>query len=97
MATRPQSASAALTIAYGAVTTLGYTHSKLEKMNAGINYPTLRSIRDGRPLKKGTERFYLKVFVGLINKEYERRIAHGGDGATSLLRVLKDILLAQLR
>lgn len=69
----------ALGIAYEAVIKLGYTHSKLARLDSSINYPTLRNIRDGKKMKKATERFYLKLFFDLINKEYERRMACGGD------------------
>jgi len=34
----------ALGIAYIAVMKLGYTHSRLVKLNEGVNFPTLRSI-----------------------------------------------------
>ena len=75
---------------------LGYSHSQLKEMDMGVNYPTLRNIRDGKNVKKGTERFYLQLFVGLINNEYERCMCNGGDGASSLLKVMRDILLAEL-
>ena len=87
----------ALGIAYAAVVELGYTHSQLVKLNGGVNYPTLRSIRDGKELKKATERFYLKLFFDLMNKEYDRRMANGGVGAGSLLLVMKNILDAELK
>ena len=87
----------ALGIAYAAVMKLGYTHSQLVKLNEGVNFPTLRSIRDGKELKKATERFYLKLFFDLINKEYEQLMTRGGDGAVSLLIVMKNILEAELR
>ena len=87
----------ALGIAYEAVIKLGYTHSKLVNLNEGVNYPTLRSIRDGKELKKATERFYLKLFFDLMNKEYELRMTSGGEGATSLLIVMKNILEAELK
>jgi len=48
-------------------------------------------------LKNGTERFYLKLFFDLINKEYELRMTSGGDGAVSLLIVMKNILEAELK
>ena len=76
---------------------LGYTHSQLVKLNEGVNFPTLRNIRDGKEMKKATERFYLKLFFDLINKEYERRMASGGVGAVSLLIVMKNILEAELK
>ena len=87
----------ALGIAYAAVVELGYTHSQLVNLNEGVNFPTLRNIRDGKKMKKATERFYLKLFFDLINKEYERRMACGGDGAVSLLIVMKNILEAELK
>ena len=34
----------ALGIAYEAVIKLGYTHSKLARLDSSINYPTLRNI-----------------------------------------------------
>ena len=97
MADNKKHEKTALGIAYAAVVELGYTHSQLVKLNEGVNYPTLRSIRDGKELKNGTERFYLKLFFDLINKEYEHRMAHGGDGAVSLLIVMKNILEAELK
>ena len=87
----------ALGIAYAAVVELGYTHSQLVKLNEGVNFPTLRNIRDGKKLKKVTERFYLKLFFDLLNKEYELRMIHGGKGAGSLLIVMKNILEAELK
>ena len=87
----------ALGIAYEAVMKLGYTHSQLVRLDMSVNYPTLRNIREGKEMKKATERFYLKLFFDLINKEYERRMASGGDGAVSLLIVMKNILEAELK
>ena len=87
----------ALGIAYEAVIKLGYTHSKLARLDSSINYPTLRNIREGKEMKNATERFYLKLFFNLINKEYERRMANGGVGAGSLLIVMKNILEAELK
>lgn len=68
----------------------------LMRANACVNYPTLRNIRDGKPLKNVTERFYLKLFVGLINDYYVKEIACGGKQATQLLLGMKNILLAHL-
>ena len=93
MADNKKHEKTALGIAYATVVELGYTHSQLVKLNEGVNFPTLRSIRDGKELK----RFYLKLFFDLINKEYERRMACGGDGAVSLLIVMKNILEAELK
>ena len=97
MADNKKHEKTALRIAYAAVVELGYTHRQLVKLNEGVNFPTLRSIRDGKKMKKATERFYLKLFFDLINKEYERRMACGGDGAVSLLIVMKNILEAELK
>ena len=97
MADNHQNKQTALGIAYEAVIKLGYTHSRLVKLNMSVNYPTLRNIRDGKALKKATERFYLKLFFDLINREYEQRMANGGDGTMSLLVVMKNILEAELK
>lgn len=97
MADNKKHEKTALGIAYEAVIKLGYTHSKLARLDMSVNYPTLRNIRDGKEMKKATERFYLKLFFDLINKEYERRMACGGDGAVSLLIVMKNILEAELK
>lgn len=87
----------ALGIAYEAVIKLGYTHSKLVNLNEGVNFHTLRNIRDEKKVKKVTERFYLKLFFDLINKEYNRRITSGANGAVCLLVVMKNILEAELK
>ena len=86
----------ALEIAYKVVMGLGYTHSDLVKKfhDVGVNYPTLRRIRDGKPVKQCTADFYLQKFVNLINKEHEQCVQMGGDGATDLLRKMRLILLA---
>lgn len=97
MADNKKHEKTALGIAYAAVVELGYTHSQLVKLNEGVNFPTLRSIRDGKELKKATERFYLKLFFDLMNEEYEQRMASGGVGAVSLLIVMKNILEAELK
>lgn len=87
----------ALGIAYAAVVELGYTHSQLVNLNEGVNFHTLRNIRDEKKVKKVTEKFYLKLFFDLINKEYNRRITSGANGAVSLLVVMKNILEAELK
>lgn len=97
MADNKKHEKTALGIAYAAVVELGYTHSQLVKLNEGVNFPTLRNIRDGKELKKVTERFYLKLFFDLMNKEYDRRMANGGGGASRLLIVMKNILEAELK
>lgn len=97
MADNKKHEKTALGIAYAAVVELGYTHSQLVKLNEGVNFPTLRNIRDGKKLKKVTELFYLKLFFDLLNKEYELRMIHGGKGVGSLLIVMKNILEAELK
>ena len=97
MADNKKHEKTALGIAYAAVRKLGYTHSRLVELNEGVNYHTIRNIRDGKRVKEVTERFYLKLFFDLINKEYEQRMASGGDGAVSLLIVMKNILEVELK
>lgn len=97
MADNKKHEKTALGIAYAAVVELGYKHSQLVELDKGVNYHTIRNIRDGKVLKKVTERFYLKLFFDLINKEYNRRMNNGGAGAVSLLVVMKDILEAELK
>ena len=87
----------ALEIGYKVVTGIGYTHSQLVSMDCGVNYPTLRRIKSGEKVKKCTEEFYLRLFVNLINKEYEKRVQMGGEGATDLLRKMRLMLLAMVR
>ena len=86
----------ALEIAYKVVMGLGYTHSDLVKKfhDVGVNYPTLRRIRDGKPVKQCTADFYLQKFVSLIDEKYEQCMQMGGEGATDLLRKMRLILLA---
>ena len=97
MADNKKHEKTALGIAYAAVMKLGYTHSRLVELNEGVNYHTIRNIRDGKKVKEVTERFYLKLFFDLMNKEYELRMTSGGEGATSLLIVMKNILEAELK
>lgn len=87
----------ALEIGYKVVTSIGYTHSQLVSMDCGVNYPTLRRIKSGEKVKKCTEEFYLRLFVNLINKEYENRVQMGGEGASDLLRKMRLMLLAMVR
>ena len=86
----------ALEIAYKVVMGLGYTHSDLVKKfhDVGVNYPTLRRIRDGKPVKQYTAEYYQSLFVSLVNKEYEQCVRMGGEGDNDLLRKMRLILLA---
>lgn len=87
---------AALSMAYNAVVALGISHQQLVGEYNDLNYNTLRRIREGKAGKPATDRFFLKLFVTILEKEYQRRIQRGGDGATDILRILKNVLLAEL-
>lgn len=86
----------ALSLAYNAVMALGFTHQKLASENVGVNYNTLRRIREGREGKPVTDWYFLQLFMSILNKEYERCIARGGDGATAVLRNMRRISLTLL-
>lgn len=89
--------SAALTIAYNAVISLGYTHQQLVGKNPSVNYNTLRRIRDGKTGKTSTDMFFLRLFVAILEKEYQKRLTYADSAGTrSLLRTMKDILLAEI-
>ena len=87
---------AALSMAYNAVMALGITHQQLVGEHPNVNYNTLRRIREGKAGKPATDRFFLQLFVTILEKEYQRRIRRGGDGATDILRTQKNILLVAL-
>lgn len=86
----------ALALAYQAVTHMGHTHSSLMQQYAGMNYPTLARIRDGRSVKECTRRYYLKCLVAVLHHEYMRCITQQDDRATAVLRMQQDILLAEV-
>ena len=92
----PVGLGAALNMAYDAVIALGITHQQLVTENLLVNFNTLRRIRAGKAGKPVIDWSYLQLFVSILEKEYQRRIQQGGDGATDLLRTLKNILLAVL-
>ena len=95
--TTPSGLTAALTIAYKAVMKLGYTHQSLIEENYGVNFPTLRRIQSGKPGKPVTDRFYLKLFVTLLKREYDRLTSEADTAATrALLKTLSQILYAEL-
>lgn len=81
-------------MAYKAVCNLGYKHQQLVQENQGVNFNTLRNIRDGKNRKTATDWFYLRLFVDLLETEYKMRCHTGGDGLTDLLRPLNRILCA---
>ena len=87
----------ALKIAYTAVKKLGYSQKRLIRENYGVNHNTLRRIQNGNPTKPVTDRFYLKLFVTLLKKEYERLSAEADTASTrALLMTLSRILYAEL-
>lgn len=90
-----QKAKSALTLAYNSVISLGWTHAKLRETYK-ITLPTLRRIRSGVKGKVSTDGYCLKVFVSILNEEYDRRVANGGDGRNELNMAFREILLAQL-
>ena len=87
---------AAIGMAYSAVIALGITHQQLVKEYTSVSHNTLRRIRAGKVGKPVTDRFFLQLFVTILEKEYQRRIQRGGDGATDMLRTMKNVLLAEL-
>lgn len=82
---------AALSLAYRAIMALGITHQQLVDSNFGVNYNTLRRIREGKAGKPATDRFFLQLFFSILDREYERRVENGGDGAIGVLRVMREI------
>ncbi len=80
---------------YKAVIRLGYTHQRLVKENYGVTYPTLRRVRDGKTMKPATHFFYMQLFLGLLAREYQRRVRHGGDGANEILQCIASVTLAK--
>lgn len=86
----------ALSIAYNAIIALGISHQQLVGEHPDVNYNTLRRIREGKAGKPATDRYFLQLFVTILEKEYQRRIRRGGDGATDILRILKNVHLAEL-
>lgn len=87
----------ALQIAYKGVCTLGLTHARLIAKDCTLTYKILRRIRDGRLGNRGTDEYYLQKFVRIIDEEYRLRIRNGGEDATQILRMERDILLAAMK
>ena len=86
----------ALTTAYHAVMALGIGHQCMVDNYTGVNYNTLSRIRDGKPRKPVTDRFYLRLFVSILNDEYKKRRAKADThGMTEILRILREILLLE--
>lgn len=60
----------------------------------GVNYPTLRRIKEGLPIKPATYKFYRKLFKRLLLNEYNKRIEHGDTGR-EILHVLAEFTLQE--
>jgi len=87
----------ALTIAYEAVMRIGYSHKRLIRENLGVNDRTLSRIHSGKAGKPSTDRFYLRLFVTLLKREYDRLLSEADTAGTrALLRTLSQILYAEL-
>ena len=86
----------ALSLAYRAVMALGFTHQQLVDGNIGVNYNTLRRIRDGKAGKPVSDQYFLQLFVSILNQEYNQCIANGGDGAVTVLRDMRKVTLSLL-
>ena len=86
----------ALSLAYRAVMALGFTHQQLVDGNIGVNYNTLRRIREGKEGKPVTDRYFLQLFMSILNKEYNHCLARGGEGAVAVLRDIRKISLTML-
>ena len=92
----PCGLSAALLIAYRAVISLGYTHKQLSDSFLGVNHNTLLRIKNGKPGKEITNLFYLEIFLKVIDRAYLQRIRCAKvREATELLRVMREILIAE--
>lgn len=86
----------AVQIAYKMVLHLGYSHARIMEVDNTLTFKTLRRIRQGKTGKITTDRYYLKVFVSIINKEYERRLEEEGICDKLLLVCIKNILIKVL-
>ena len=91
----PTGTANALKIAYDAVTQiLGKTPTMLMQEYNGVNYPTLRRIKDGLPVKPTTHMFYMNLFLRLLLYEYHQRIQKGDTGR-EILRLMAEIGLQE--
>ena len=68
----------------------------LVKRFPDVTYTTLRRIEEGRPGKASTDKYYLQIFLRLMNEEYYRLIQNGGDGASNILKRIKEICFVVL-
>lgn len=81
----------ALQTAHDAVTRIiKKTPTMLMNENSGVNYPTLRRIKDGQPVKSATYAFYMELFLRLLRNEYHQRIQKGDTGR-EILHVFAEI------
>lgn len=90
----PCGLTAALSIAYKTVMTLGYTHKQLEN-DFMCNRKTLQRIKNGDKGRDSANKFYLETFLKIIDDAYQKCFKNGGEGATPLLKVMREILMAE--
>lgn len=91
----PCGLTAALSIAYKTVMTLGYTHKKLADTIIGVNRTTLLRIKKGLAGKEVTDLFYLETFLKIIDTVYWEHVGSNTNLAKYLLKVMREILLAE--
>lgn len=88
---------AALFFAYDYVhKVLKIEHHDVVEHYQGTNYNTLHRIHKKAAGKATTNEFYLRIFIDIINKEYQQSLTSGNLNPTELLRVMKDILLLNM-
>ena len=87
-------AKSALTLAYDCVVRNGWSHAKLRD-SYGITFPTLRRIRNGVKGKVCTDEYCMRVFLSILNEEYDRRLNNSGEGCGDLNRAFRAILMAE--
>jgi len=94
---KPTGLTRALTIAYNAVISFGYTHQRLVDEKFGVNYNTLRRIRDGKAGRISTDEFFLQFFVSILNEEYNNCNKNADTaGSRNILQTMKKILFARI-
>ena len=97
MNNQPTGLTRALTVAYNAVMALGFTHQRLVDEKHGVNYNTLRRIRDGKPGKLVTDRYFLQLFVSILEENYKKcRENADTQGKNAILRTMRKILVFEL-
>jgi len=82
--------------AYTAVMALGFTHQMLVSRFFGVNFNTLKRIMKGQSGRRETDRFYLKLFLSILNEKYDAYIGSADTThAVGILKMIKDITLTE--